>query len=96
MPTVVEAALLSRVKPMQTLVVIEAANRPPALRPVAVKAHGMAFANVDPDQLLQALPIPAEDFRKLFTVLCVDVCKNREELEERVAKARCLEVSTCI
>ena len=93
MPTTVEAVLLSRVKPMQSLVIVQASNRPPALRPAAVQSHGMTFANADPDVLLQAVPMNAADVCKHMTVMFIDVCKDRAHLERMVEQAKALEVS---
>ena len=92
MPTVVEAAIISRVKPMQKVLVVQAANRPPELRPSAVQTHGLAFANPDPDVLRTALPMSASELKDCFSVLCIDVCKDRDEMERLVKKAKPLQV----
>ena len=92
LPTVVEAALFSRVMPMQKLFVVQASNRPRELRPSAVQASGLAFTNANSDVLRERLPMRASDLKDFFTVLCVDVCKDREELCKKVAQAKPLQV----
>ena len=92
MPTVVEAAIFSRIKPMQTLMVVATSNRPRDLQPSAVRAHGLAFANADPDIIRAALPMRASELNEVFTVLCIDVCKDRAEMERKIATAKELKV----
>ena len=98
MPTAVESCILSRCKPMQQLYVLQFGNRPPHLRPRGIRAHGIVFANPEPDVLRAALPMRAHELPNFISVVQIDavsVENGPQEMAERMQHAKALQVSAC-
>lgn len=91
-PSPIEATIIGQAKPLQQLYVVQAANRPPELRPLAVKSHGIVFSNPNPQFLQALLPMRAEELAGNISVLSIDVCKDRAELENLVKNAKAVQV----
>ena len=93
MPTPIEATLLGRAVPIQQFYFVKDYKRPKELRPTAVHCHGVTVANARPQVLRDCIPMRAAELPGNVTVLVVDVCRSREELEALVRRAKPVEVS---
>ena len=91
-PTYVEGQLLGRGRIMQQLLILHLPDRPAEVFPRAVRAHGVAVSNPDPNMLRAQLPARIADLAGAITIVCVDQVRNRQELVERVQRAPGLQV----
>ena len=86
-PTFLEGQVLSRARVVQQLVLLHLPNRPPDVFPRAVRSHGVAIANPNPQTLRDLLPQRVADLAGAITVVCLDQVRSRQDLEERVRRA---------
>ena len=91
-PTFLEAQLLGRGRVVQQTLVLRLPDRPPDVYPRLVRGHGVAIANPGPEYVRGMLPLRAAELAGSITVLCIDEVRDRQELEERVRTAPCLQM----
>ncbi len=83
-PTYMETQLVSPVKTIQQLVQIYRSNCPPDGRPLAMKAHGVAFAGPDPADLRKDLPVRASEMPQYLNLVCLNEVRDRADMEQRL------------
>ncbi len=83
-PTYMETQLVSPVKTIQQLVQIYRSNCPPDGRPLAFKAHGLAYAGPDPAKLLTLLPVRASEVPAHLNLVCLNEVRDRADMEQRL------------
>eukprot|EP00198_Chlamydomonas_reinhardtii_P004324 XP_001693660.1 predicted protein [Chlamydomonas reinhardtii] len=93
-PTQLEAQVLGLGAVHQYVYTLQLKNRPPEAQPVAVTVHGIAVANPPRQQLYDMLPRHPDQLGETISLVCLDVVRDRRELEERLASARVLHVRT--
>ncbi len=71
-------------KTVQQLVHIYRDNCPPDGRPLALKAHGVAFAGPDPAVLRTLLPVSASEVPKYLNLVCLNEVRDRADMEQRL------------
>ncbi|PNH07730.1 hypothetical protein TSOC_005751 [Tetrabaena socialis] len=91
-----EALIVSRVRTIIRVFVLHTADtpawRPADTLPVVMRGHSLAFPNPAPGELARCIPFPLHQLDQLIQCLLLDAVASREELEEKIRKAECVQI----
>ncbi|PNH09342.1 hypothetical protein TSOC_004037 [Tetrabaena socialis] len=91
-----EALIVSRARTVIRVFVLRTADtpswRPADTLPVVMRGHSLAFPNPAPGELAEFIPFPLDQLDQLIQCLLLDAVASREELEEKIRRAECVQI----